>query len=234
MDEREGDRGRSDSIVVITVNPNTNSMLMFNIPRDTRTEIVGRGTDDKINHAYAFGGVPMAMDTVEQFLDIPIDYYIKVDMEAFKEIVDAVDGVTVNNAFAFTSGGHQFAEGSLTLDGDAALAYSRMRYDDPKGDLGRNTRQQQVIRAIIKKGARFQTVTKIGNILDSLEENLTTNLTFDEMKTIQKHYRKAAGNSETFEIEGSGTRLDDIYYYIVSDEERNTISTKLKGHLEIE
>ncbi len=65
VDERKGDKGRSDTMVILTVNPRTDSSLMFNIPRDTRTEIAGRGTQDKINHAYAFGGVPMAVETVE-------------------------------------------------------------------------------------------------------------------------------------------------------------------------
>lgn len=234
VDEREGDRGRSDTIVVITVNPNTNSMIMFNIPRDTRTEIVGRGTEDKINHAYAFGKVPMALETVEHFLGIPIDYYVKVNMEAFKEIVDALGGVTVTNSFAFNSGGHHFAEGPITLDGEAALAYSRMRYKDPKGDLGRNERQQQIIRAIIKKGASFQSITKLDDILNSLEDNVKTNLTFEEMKKIQKHYRGAIGNVKTFEIKGSGTRMNNIYYYMVSDDERAAISQRLKEHLEID
>jgi polyisoprenyl-teichoic acid--peptidoglycan teichoic acid transferase len=68
VDERPGDRGRSDTIIVLTINPEMNSVKMLSIPRDTRTEIVGRGTQDKINHAYAFGGVEMSMDTVEDFL----------------------------------------------------------------------------------------------------------------------------------------------------------------------
>lgn len=68
---------------------------MLSIPRDTRTEIVGKGKDDKINHAYAFGGVPMLIATVENFLDIPIDYYLQINMESFRDIVDAVgDAVT--------------------------------------------------------------------------------------------------------------------------------------------
>ncbi|RKJ22727.1 LytR family transcriptional regulator, partial [Butyricicoccus sp. 1XD8-22] len=98
---RPGDRGRSDSIIVMTVNPKTESIDMLSIPRDTRVEIVGKGVDDKINHAYAFGGVEMSMNTVEKFLDIPIDYYIKLNMEGFKEIVDAVGGVDVNNDIDF-------------------------------------------------------------------------------------------------------------------------------------
>lgn len=233
VDERKNDRGRSDTIVVITVNPQKRSMIMFNIPRDTRTEIIGRGTEDKINHAYAFGNVPMAIDTVEHFLDIPIDYYVKVNMEAFKDIVDALGGVTVNNSFAFSSGKHHFPEGTIRLNGDEALAYTRMRKQDPKGDLGRNVRQQQVVKAIIKEGAKIQSITKLSDILDSLEDNVKTNLTLNEMKRIQKHYRSALENTETFEIKGSGKRINGIYYYIVPEEERLAISERLKEHLEI-
>ena len=68
---------------------------MLSLPRDTRTEIVGHGKTEKINHAYAYGGIPMAINTVESYLDIPIDYYVKMNMEGFQEIVDAVGGVTV-------------------------------------------------------------------------------------------------------------------------------------------
>lgn len=67
VDERENDSGRSDTMIVITVNPEKQTMKMLSIPRDTRTEIIGHDSVDKINHAYAFGGVPMAMDTVENF-----------------------------------------------------------------------------------------------------------------------------------------------------------------------
>lgn len=111
VDERSGDKGRSDTIIVITVNPNDQSMKMLSIPRDTRTEIVGKGFDDKINHAYAFGNEEMAMATVENFLDIPIDYYIKVNMEGFKDIVDAVGGITVNSSLSFEQGNSSFTEG---------------------------------------------------------------------------------------------------------------------------
>ena len=81
VDEREGDRGRSDTMVVLTVNPEDKTTKMVSIPRDTYTEIIGRGTMDKINHAYAFGGIEMSMATVENLLDIPIDYVVQVNME---------------------------------------------------------------------------------------------------------------------------------------------------------
>ena len=102
VDEREGDSGRSDTMIVLTVNPNQNSIKMLSIPRDTRTEIVGHGTTDKINHAYAFGREEMSIATVEHLLDIPIDYYVKVNMEGFQDIVDAVGGIQVNNNLDFT------------------------------------------------------------------------------------------------------------------------------------
>lgn len=100
--ERAGDQGRSASLMVITLNPKNKSMKLLSIPRDAYTEIVGKGKKDKINHAYAFGGINMSVDTVENFLDMPIDYYIEVNMEGFKEIVDAVGGVDMKNDLEFT------------------------------------------------------------------------------------------------------------------------------------
>jgi len=131
VDERPNDRGRSDTIIVLTVNPNKESIQMVSIPRDTRTEIIGKGFEDKINHAYAFGGMEMAIDTVENFLDIPIDYYVQVNMEGFKDLIDAVGGVTVENDLAFTQDGYHFPEGTITLYGDEALAFVRMRKMTP-------------------------------------------------------------------------------------------------------
>ncbi|WP_322398685.1 LCP family glycopolymer transferase, partial [Clostridium perfringens] len=106
---------------------------------------------DKINHAYAFGGVEMSGSSVENFLQYPIDYYIKVDMEGFSSIVDSLGGVTVNNNMGFAYAGYDFDEGKLNLNGDEALAFSRMRFEDPKGDLGRNTRQREVLKGILNK-----------------------------------------------------------------------------------
>ena len=122
-------------MIVLTVNPELKSVKMLSIPRDTRTEIVGHGTTDKINHAYAFGGIPMSMDTVENFLDIPIDYYLEINMESFNDIVNAVGGITVENNLDFTYENVHFAKGTITLDGESALKYSRMRYDNPNGDI---------------------------------------------------------------------------------------------------
>lgn len=233
VDERAGDRGRSDSMIVVTVNPHEKSTKMLSIPRDTRVEIVGKGTEDKINHAYAFGGVEMSMDTVENFLDIPIDYYAKINMEGFRDIVDAVGGVNVQNKFTFNYEGYTFKEGSLSLTGKEALAYSRMRYEDPRGDFGRQARQRQVIEAVIREGASVSSLWNYGDIFGAIGENVKTNLTLDEMVEIQKNYKSATGSISQSQIAGEGTKIGGIYYYIVPEEEKQKVQSELKDHLDL-
>jgi polyisoprenyl-teichoic acid--peptidoglycan teichoic acid transferase len=227
------DKGRTDTIIVLTVNPNTNSAKLLSIPRDTRTEIVGKGFEDKINHAHAFGGVEMAMDTVEHFLDIPIDYYMKVNMEGFKDIVDAVGGVTVNNTLDFSYQKVHFPEGEITLTGEEALPFVRMRKEDPRGDFGRNTRQRQVIQAVIKEGASLSSLTNFSDIFAALGNNVKTNLTFNQMVDIQKNYKTAGSNVEQMEIKGAGTKINGIYYLQIPQDEKLRVQTELKAQLEL-
>lgn len=234
VDERTGDIGRSDTIIVITVNPNTNTTKMVSIPRDTRTEIVGKDKLDKINHAYAFGGTDMAINTLENFLDIPIDYFVKVNMEGFQEAVDAIGGVNVQNKMAFTNGPFRFEEGVIPLDGRSALAYSRMRKDDPNNDFGRQNRQRDIIKALINKGASLSSITHFDDLFEVLGQNVKTNLSFNEMLEIQKLYRDASKNIEPLEIRGKDQYIDNLFYYIVSDEERKALSSELKTHLELD
>lgn len=238
VDERENDRGRSDSLVVVTLNPKKQSMYMFNIPRDTRTLMVGKGTEDKINHSYAFGGSKMTVETVENFLGIPMDYYIKVNMEALSEIVDAVGGITVNNKNdwyddRYYKKGYHYKKGEITLNGPQSLGYVRMRYQDNRGDFGRQERQRQVINAIINKGARASSLTKFDDVLDVLGKHVKTNMTFSEMKDIQNNYSGARKKSISFEIKGSGQKINGIYYYVVPQEEKQRITSTLKTHLEL-
>jgi LCP family protein required for cell wall assembly len=233
VDERAGDKGRSDTIIVLTVNPNNNSVKMLSIPRDTRTEIVGKGTEDKINHAYAFGGVPMSMNTVEKFLDIPIDYYMQINMEGFKDIVDAVGGVTVQNTLDFTQDNFHFPVGSVQLNGEKALSFSRMRYEDPRGDFGRQTRQRQILQAVIKEGTSISTLANFSNIFTALGANIKTNLTFNQMVGIQKNYRGVGGNIQQMEVKETGTMINKIYYGIVAPEEKDRIQKELKAQLEL-
>ena len=233
VDERDGDRGRSDTMIVLTVNPVLESIKMVSIPRDTYTEIVGHGTTDKINHAYAFGGVDMAINTVENFLDIPIDYYVRVNMEGFQEIVDAVGGVTVVNDFAFSYEGYDFAEGTINLNGKQALAYSRMRKQDPQGDFGRQKRQRQIIQAVINEGASLSSLTNFDDIFDALGNNVKTDIAFSQIVTIQKNYKQAAKSLEQIQVEGSGSKMNGIYYYVVPDDVKAELQSTLQRHLQL-
>ena len=112
IDADEGeDRGRSDAVMVLTLDPQNEQMQLVSIPRDTRTVIAGRGAEDKINHAYAFGGSEMAIETVEDFLGIELDYFVSINMAGFKQIVDELGTITVNNDTAWSDGTYNFNVG---------------------------------------------------------------------------------------------------------------------------
>jgi polyisoprenyl-teichoic acid--peptidoglycan teichoic acid transferase len=236
VDEREGDRGRPDSLILLTANPSDESIKMVSIPRDTYSEIVGKGIKDKINHSYTYGGVDMSIKTIKNFLDVPIDYYVEVNMAGFKDLVDTVGGVTVNNTLDFYShdGKVHFPVGQLQLTGEEALIYSRMRKEDPKGDFGRQERQQQIIQAFIKEAAQIETLSNYGDILEVIGNNVKTNLTFKEIKEIQTNYSKTRHNIEKIQVNGSSKEEKGVFYYIVPGEERTKLSKMIKTHLDIQ
>ncbi|WP_174614607.1 LCP family protein [Virgibacillus ihumii] len=219
VDERKNDTGRSDTMIVMTLDPDNNQMQLVSIPRDTRTLIVGKGFQDKINHSYAFGGSDMSVATVEHFLDIDLDYYVRMNMEGLAQLVNAVGGITVNNDQQFSQGGYTFDTGQIHLNGDKALAYVRMRKGDPQGDIGRNQRQRQVIEGIIDKGAGLNVVGQINDILNVLGDNMVTNMKFEDMRNLAMNYRSARKNISTYQMVGNGTRIDGIYYMIMPEEE---------------
>lgn len=233
VDEREGDVGRSDTMIVITVNPSLNSSYMLSIPRDTYTEIVGTNRKDKINHAYAFGGMKMSIKTVENLLDIPIDYAAKVNMEGFIDIIDLVGGITVNNEFEFTYEGEDFPS-ELDLEGERALKYVRMRYEDPNGDFGRQNRQKQVIQEVIKESISLKTVMNYQSIFAAVEENVDINVPFDDLLDIRKNYSTSFETIEPLYMNnGTGSKMEGIYYYIPEESELKEIQQNLKEHLRI-
>ncbi|WP_342380105.1 LytR family transcriptional regulator [Bacillus thuringiensis] len=234
VDQEDNGTGRSDSLMLFTLNPPKKSMKITSIPRDSYTEIVGKGKKDKINHAYAFGGIDMSVKTVENFLNIPVDHYIEVNMAGFRDIVDAVGGVDVNNDLEFTSRDQHFAKGNIHLNGETALKYTRMRYEDPRGDFGRQMRQRQVIQAVIKKGASVSSLASYGDVLKAIEKNVKTSLTQEQMFDIQKNYKDCMQNSEEIQIPGDGHKAaDGIWYYYVPDAAKQDITNKLRTHLEV-
>lgn len=233
--EGEGlDRGRSDTMMVMAVNPKNKKTTLVSIPRDTRTEIIGKGFDDKINHAHAFGGAGMSMNTVQNLLDIPIDYFVSVNMEGIQQIVDAVGGITVTPTLSFNQSGYSFVQGQpTTVNGEAALAYSRMRKQDPQGDFGRQERQREIVLAVLTKAASFDSILNYQSVLKTMENNLQTNLEFNDMVNIFLNYSSSLSNINQIQMTGEGTRINDIYYLNVSDEDLSEISSELKKELEI-
>ncbi|MGM9925802.1 MAG: LytR family transcriptional regulator [Bacillus sp. (in: firmicutes)] len=234
VDQRKNDAGRSDTIIVATVNPKEESVELVSIPRDTRVEIIGKDAEDKINHAFSFGGTETAIKTVEEFLGIPIDYVVNINMEGFKDIVDAVGGITVNNDLAFSYEGHSFKKGEITLDGKEALAFVRMRKEDPRGDFGRQLRQRQAIEGILKKVLSFSSIARYKEIFNAVGNNVKTNMTLDDMMNIQKNYREAGKEIIQHEITGEGTRIDNVYYFIPDEKNVEEIRRILKKHLDLE
>ncbi|MBB6449879.1 LCP family protein required for cell wall assembly [Geomicrobium halophilum] len=233
LDAEEVDYGRTDTMIVVTVNPRDESMKILSIPRDSHTELVGRGMKDKINHAYYYGGEEMAMDTVEHFLDVPIDYVATINMDGFEELVDAVGGITVYNNLAFEYADVNFQRGELELNGKEALAYVRMRQDDPMGDAGRNDRQRQVIEGVLREGAQISAVASIGSILDAIGTNVQTNMEFEEMLDMQD-YEPSRRNIEQLTLKGEHTQIEGVYYYLVDEVEKAKVTNVLREHLELE
>lgn len=219
VDEREHDSGRSDALMVLSLNPKEDSMQLVSIPRDTRTTIVGEGFEDKINHAYAFGGSDMSVATVENFLDIELDHYVRMNMEGLNELVDKLGTITVDNEIAWQDGTYDFNEGPVEMNGDKTMAYVRMRKQDPNGDFGRTERQRKVIQGIIEQGASVGSVGKINDYIDVLGNNMATNMDFDDMKSLLNGYRNTRKNIASYQMKGSGTNIDGTYYLMVPDEE---------------
>lgn len=198
IDERTNDIGRADTLVLLSLNPKNDSMQLISIPRDTLTPIHGTEIEDKINHSYVYGytinnskeeGINTTVATVEHFLNIELDSYVMINMEGLPDLVDAVGGVTVDNPIewhdeGYYKKGYLYEQGVISLDGQQALGYVRMRNEDPENDIGRNKRQRLVIHGMVDKGATAGTMTRIGAILDTLGNNMKTNLSFEEMKNL--------------------------------------------------
>ena len=226
--------GRSDTLMLLTINPNTEKTSIVSIPRDTYTEIVGRGTMDKINHAYAFGGTSMTVNTVQNLFDIPVDYYVSVNMEGMQQIVDAVGGIDVVPSLTFSQGEYTFVEGQTThMDGAKALAYSRMRKNDPSGDYGRQHRQRQVIEATMQSVASLDSVMNYRSILGAMSTNMRTNMAFEDMMDMFNNYRSSVSDVEQIQLSGSGTMINGVYYEMIPDEEIARVQDHLKSELEL-
>ncbi|MCX2454452.1 LCP family glycopolymer transferase [Lacticaseibacillus nasuensis] len=232
------DKGNSDTMIVAVVNPAKKQTQLVSIPRDTVAQMIGTKSFNmqKINAAYNIGGSTMAINTVTKLVNVPISYYLTINMGALEKVVDAVGGVDVQVPFSFTSsktGGQHFTKGKMHLNGNMALAYARMRYEDPKGDYGRQQRQQQVIKAILKKAVSLDSLSNFSSLLNTVSKNIATNLSFDDMMSIFQHYRGAAQHIQSDHLQGQAALVypGPLSYQIPSTKELQRVSTKLRTAL---
>ncbi|HBG9552904.1 LCP family glycopolymer transferase [Enterococcus faecalis] len=230
-DDGRVEQGRSDTTIVATVNPRDKQTTLVSLARDTYVDIPGQGKQDKLNHAYAFGGASLAMDTVENYLNIPINHYVSINMAGLKELVNAVGGIEVNNNLTFSQDGYDFTIGKISLDGEQALSYSRMRYEDPNGDYGRQERQRKVIEGIVQKVLSLNSVSNYQEILTAVSDNMKTDLSFDDMKKIALDYRSAFGKVKQDQLQGTGFMQDGVSCQRVDEQELNRVQQELKNQL---
>ena len=175
-----GTPSRSDVNMIVTVNPATHQILLTSIPRDYYVTLSSKNAKDKLTHSGLYG-VEETVSTVEDFMGIDINYYVKVNYSTITKLVDAIGGIDIDSPYGFTTHGmsahYTFKKGQNHLNGSMALAYSRERKSWPDGDLRRNENQQIIIEAIIKKVSNSTTIlTDYTSILNSIEENLSTDM----------------------------------------------------------
>ncbi len=177
---------RSDTLIVVSVDPETKDVGVLSIPRDTRVLIPGTGSWEKIAHAHAYGGPSLAVKTVENFLGINIHHYIRIDYEGFVRAVDIVGGVEIDvpqdmNYEDPVQGLYiHLKKGRQVLDGQKALQFVRYRQYE-NGDIGRIQAQEVFLKALGKKVISLTTVWKVPTLLRELQNYVVTDLTFDEM-----------------------------------------------------
>ncbi|MFT9373793.1 LCP family protein [Liquorilactobacillus hordei] len=225
-------RGRSDSMMVAVINPKTKQTTLVSIPRDTKVAIPGHGFENKINSAYSYGGVSMAMNIMQSYLDVPIDHYVEMNMRGLVQLSSAVGSIKVNNNLDFSNVGNHYAKGEITLNKNNILGYTQMRYSDPTGDYGRQGRQRQVLSALVKKMATIQGITKYQSILSALSSNMKTDITFDEIKTIATKYR-SADNVKQIQLQGYGKMIDGVSFQVVPQKNVDAVTKKLRTALEL-
>ncbi len=191
-ERKETWEGNSDTMILVTVNPKTKKTTMTSLERDLLTDIEGSG-EAKLNSAYAEGGADLAISTIQKVLDIDIDYYALINMQGMIDLVDAVGGIEVTNHFDFpisiAENEPEFQAkvepGTHKINGEQALVYSRMRYDDPDGDYGRQKRQREVIQKVVAKLLKMDSIGSYKKILSAVSSNVQTSIDLGDTNTLR-------------------------------------------------
>ncbi len=233
------DHSRSDALVLATLNNKAKTVKLVSIPRDSYVYIPYIEDEDKITHAHAFGGTIASIETVEELFDIPVDYYVRMNFNAFIEVVDALGGieVDVNIPYAFyeldenDNKSIYLEPGLQELNGSEALALARTRKHD--SDIMRGQRQQDIIKAIAQKASSVTSISKYDDILEAIGDNMKTDMTFDEMKSFFSYFTQGIPQIDALTLKGYDDTSTGIYYYQLDDESLAETQHILQSHLEL-
>lgn len=228
---------RSDALMVATLNKKENSVKLLSIPRDSYVKIPGRQNKTRINTAHAIGGTELAIETVQEVLDIPIDYYVKMNFNAFIDVVDAIDGIQVEVPYLITEQDSKDRQDAIilkpgiqNLDGEEALALARTRHQD--SDIYRGLRQQEILKAIFKKATSLNSITKQADIIDAVGSNMETNFSFNDIKSLVSYAVSDKDlKFETLPLEGSDSTIGGAYYYQLNQQSLENVKLQLQTHL---
>jgi|Deesub1362A_J573_1020465.scaffolds.fasta_scaffold02405_3 LCP family protein required for cell wall assembly len=231
---KKTEKGRADTIILLTLKPKEKKAILISIPRDMRVEVPGYGRT-KINHAYAYGSVPLLVKTVSEFLDVDIHHYVVTNFHGFRKIIDLLGGVDIYVEKRLYDPEHNiFIEaGWQHMDGAEALKYVRFRHDQ-KGDFGRIERQQKFFRAIFKKVARASSIWKIPSLVNSVAEYLETDMSVSQMVSLARTYLSLKEDDiQMTLLPGRPARIGGISYVLPEEEKISEIMywVKEKGEL---
>lgn len=230
VDSNQTDQGRSDTIMVVRLHPEDKSITVVSLPRDTYTEIVGKGYKDKINHSFVYG-VPTTLASVEKFFDIHIDHYATVDFKGFEKAIDELGGIEIDveKRMKYRDvAGHldiDLQPGLQILNGEQALGYARFRHDK-QGDLGRIERQQVVIKSLLDKTTTIGSVNHIFDLMEIVGDHFKTDIPRTDMLKILATYRNVSSESlKSVTVNGRSDRFGEqnLWYYLVDEAERTRL-----------
>lgn len=238
VDQRGKEHGRSDSMIYTVVRPSDGNILMISIPRDLYVEIVGTDRHDKINHAFAFGGAGMSMDTVEKLFGAPVHYYASVNFEGFRDVVDAMDGISLpiekdivnrdpNHEYFFIKGGQD------SYNGKDALNFMRYR-EDAGGDVSRTERHHQFLNAVMDKALQMKQWTKIPELIQIMGNNFSTDIRPDKLVDLaQNMLQSKQRHIYSHTMSGEGRRLEagGAWYYFANEEDLQQVQTMIQNWL---
>ena len=225
--------GNTDTIELMTVNPQTKKVTITAIPRDTLVTVnTKQGTDYvKINAAYALGGAKLAEKQVSELLDVPVQYYALVNMGMLEKVVNAVDGVEVNNPFKFTFDGHTYPKGKQYLNGTQALGYARMRYDDPDNDYGRQKRGQQILMSAFEKFQKSGNLITATKLVNAVKDDIKTDVPLDNFAALYNNYAKNLNTIQNYGLRGKDAKISGLDFQIATKEQINQASKNIREAL---